>query len=228
MIFFNLKEEVTDEIINSRTRNIGALLKNKTLKKIKSNDYPILLLQENLSGDIKDDFDKNLNLYESKSNLITSSSNFVMNVNQYLVDQLADYQVDSRDYISASEHVDEMLYSGFTGPSDWKILEEIKILDDSNNILTNLERLEDKRLIELYKRKLYSDNKNLLTEGIIENQKKYIREKIFNESEKVTWTTLAKARSELNKISQDERFKSMSDEIKKIERYLDKIEKNFS
>ena len=97
------------------------------------------MLQENLSGDIKDDFDKNLNLYESKSNLITSSSNFVMNVNQYLVDQLADYQVDSRDYISASEHVDEMLYSGFTGPSDWKILEEIKTLDDSNKVLTNLE-----------------------------------------------------------------------------------------
>ena len=204
------------------------MFKNKTLKKIKSNDYPVLLLQENLCGDIKDDFDKNLNLYESKSNLITSSSNFVMNVNQYLVDQLADYQVDSRDYISASEHVDEMLYSGFTGPSDWKILEEIKILDDSNDVLTNLERLEDKRLIELYKRKLYSDNKNLLTEGIIENQKKYIRGKIFNESEKVTWTTLAKARSELNKISQDERFKSMGDEIKKIGRYLDKIEKNFS
>ena len=228
MIFFNLKEEVTDEIINSRTRNIGALLKNKTLKKIKSNDYPILLLQENLSGDIKDDFDKNLNLYESKSNLITSSSNFVMNVNQYLVDQLADYQVDSRDYISASEHVDEMLYSGFTGPSDWKILEEIKTLDDSNKVLTNLDRLEDKRLIELYKRKLYSDNKNLLTEETIDNQKKYIREKIFNESEKVTWTTLAKARSELNKISQDERFKSMGDEIKKIEKYLDKIEKDFT
>ena len=204
------------------------MFKNKTLKKIKSNDYPVLLLQENLSGDIKDDFDKNLNLYESKSNLITSSSNFVMNVNQYLVDQLADYQVDSRDYISASEHVDEMLYSGFTGPSDWKILEEIKILDDSNNVLTNLERLEDKRLIELYKRKLYSDNKNLLTEGIIENQKKYIRGKIFNESEKVTWTTLAKARSELNKISQDERFKSMGNEIKKIEKYLDKIEKDFT
>ena len=204
------------------------MLKNKTLKKIKSNDYPILLLQENLSGDIKDDFDKNLNLYESKSNLITSSSNFVMNVNQYLVDQLADYQVDSRDYISASEHVDEMLYSGFTGPSDWKILEEIKTLDDSNKVLTNLDRLEDKRLIELYKRKLYSDNKNLLTEETIDNQKKYIREKIFNESEKVTWTTLAKARSELNKISQDERFKSMGNEIKKIEKYLDKIEKDFS
>ena len=67
-----------------------------------------------------------------------------------------------------------------------------------------------------------------MTKGIIENQKKYIRGKIFNESEKVTWTTLAKARSELNKISQDERFKSMGDEIKKIERYLDKIEKNFS
>ena len=186
------------------------------------------MLQENLSGDIKDDFDKNLNLYESKSNLITSSSNFVMNVNQYLVDQLADYQVDSRDYVSASEHVDEMLYSGFTGPSDWKILEEIKTLDDSNKVLTNLDRLEDKRLIELYKRKLYSDNKNLLTEETIDNQKKYIREKIFNESEKVTWTTLAKARSELNKISQDERFKSMGNEIKKIEKYLDKIEKDFT
>ena len=48
-----------------------------------------------------------------------------MNVNQYLVDQLADYQVDSRDY-AASEHVDEMLYSGFTGPSDWKILKKLK------------------------------------------------------------------------------------------------------
>ena len=41
-------------------------------------------------------------------------------------------------------------------------------------------------------------------------------------------TTLAKARSEFNKISQDERFKSKGNEIEKIEKYLDKIEKNFS
>ena len=33
MIFYNLDEEINDDILNSRTRNIGGLLKNKVLKK---------------------------------------------------------------------------------------------------------------------------------------------------------------------------------------------------
>ena len=34
LIFFNLCEEVTEEVLTSRTRNIGSLFKNKILKKI--------------------------------------------------------------------------------------------------------------------------------------------------------------------------------------------------
>ena len=33
IIFYNLNEEVTDDVINSRTRSIGGLFKNKILKK---------------------------------------------------------------------------------------------------------------------------------------------------------------------------------------------------
>ena len=151
-----------------------------------------------------------------------------MNINQYLVDQLADYQVDNRDYLSASEHVDEMLYNGFTGPSDWALIKKIDALNRIDDILSNLETVEDKRLVELYKRKLYSDKKELLTEENIAHYRNYIANKIFNDSEKVPWTTISKAKAELLKASNDSRFADMRDEVEIIKKYIDQLEKEFS
>ena len=227
MIFYNLDEEVTDDVINSRTRSIGGLLKSRILKKVKSNDYPIFLQEKHLNEEQRKTFIENKKLYENKLDLIKSSSNFVMNINQYLVDQLADYQIDSRDYSSASEHVDEMLYNGFTGPSDWAKVKELNILKDSQEIFSKLETLEDKRLIELYKRKLYSDKRDILTRESINKHKSYIAEKISTDADKIPWTTLSKARAELTRALDDERFLNMEDEFKKIENYLDKIEKEY-
>ncbi len=228
LIFFNLCEEVTDEIISSRTRNIGSLFKNKILKKVKSNDYPILLKYKHLDDTLKEKYSKDKNNYDVKFKLLNSSSNFVMNINQYLVDQLADYQVDNRDYLSASEHVDEMLYNGFTGPSDWALIKKIDNLNKIDEILIELGALEDKRLVELYKRKLYSDKQELLPEKNINNYKAYISNKIFDDSEKVPWTTISKAKAELVKASSDSRFANMQDEIDIIGKYIDKLEKDFS
>ena len=53
LIFFNLNEIVTDDILNSRTRNIGGLFKSKILKKVKSNDFPIFLLEKHLNNSTK-------------------------------------------------------------------------------------------------------------------------------------------------------------------------------
>jgi len=228
LIFFNLCEEVTEDILTSRTRNIGSLFKNKILKKIKSNDYPILLKYDHLDDVHKQKFSINENNYDAKFNLLNSASNFIMNINQYLVDQLADYQVDSRDYLSASEHVDEMLYNGFTGPSDWALIKKIDELNEIDDILTKLGTLEDKRLVELYKRKLYSDKRELLTQENISNYRDYIANKIFNDSEKVPWTTISKAKAELVKASNDSRFTDMKDEIEIIKKYIDDLEKDFS
>ena len=228
LIFFNLCEEVTDEIISSRTRNIGSLFKNKILKKVKSNDYPILLQYKHLDDTLKEKYSKDKNNYDVKFKLLNSSSNFVMNINQYLVDQLADYQVDNRDYLSASEHVDEMLYNGFTGPSDWALIKKIDNLNKIDEIFIELGALEDKRLVELYKRKLYSDKQELLPEKNINNYKAYISNKIFDDSEKVPWTTISKAKAELVKASSDSRFANMQDEIDIIGKYIDKLEKDFS
>tara|TARA_B100000035_G_scaffold131003_1_gene111363 strand:+ start:658 stop:2079 length:1422 start_codon:yes stop_codon:yes gene_type:complete len=228
LIFFNLCEEVTDEIISSRTRNIGSLFKNKILKKVKSNDYPILLKYKHLDDTLKEKYSKDKNNYDVKFKLLNSSSNFVMNINQYLVDQLADYQVDNRDYLSASEHVDEMLYNGFTGPSDWALIKKIDNLNKIDEIFIELGALEDKRLVELYKRKLYSDKQELLPEKNINNYKAYISNKIFDDSEKVPWTTISKAKAELVKASSDSRFANMQDEIDIIGKYIDKLEKDFS
>ena len=227
MIFFNLDEDIDDDILNSRTRNIGGLLKNKVLKKIKSNDYPILLQESHLDNKGRKEFDDKRESYEDKIKLIKSSSNFVMNINQFLVDQLADYQVDNRDYLSASEHVDEMLYSGFTGPSDWKKIKELGNLVNSNEIFNKLNSLEDKRLVELYKRKLYSENSELLPKEFIQKYKEYLSNKISCDEEKIRWTSLIKARNDLKKANNDKRFSDMSDEIKNIENYLNKIENKF-
>lgn len=228
MIFYNLNEDVSDDVINSRTRAIGGLFRNKTLKKVKSNDYPIFLKLEHMNSVLKEKFIENKKTYIDRAKTIHSSSNFVMNINQYLVDQLADYQVDNRDYLAASEHVDEMLYNGFTGPSDWLKIEELKKINDAKELSKQLNFLQDKRLVELYKRKMFSDKKNMLTDDILIEHKKYISQKIFNEGEKLPWTTLGKARHELSKASNDERFKNMSDELTDITNYLNQIEKDFS
>jgi exonuclease I len=175
----------------------------------------------------KKEYMKNKELYKTKSKLIRSSSNFIMNVNQYLVDQLADYQIDSRDYMSASEHVDEMLYNGFTGPSDWKKIQQLRNVDNPHDLSKELDSLEDKRLVELYNRKMYSDRSNMLSEETRNRYEEYISNKISNTEEKLPWTTLKKARSELEKASVDSRFSDMQDQVKKIDAYLSDIEKKF-
>ena len=227
IILYNLNEEVTDDVINSRTRSIGGLFKNKILKKIKSNDYPIFLEEKHMNTEQKKEYMKNKELYKTKSKLIRSSSNFIMNVNQYLVDQLADYQIDSRDYMSASEHVDEMLYNGFTGPSDWKKIQQLGNVDNPHDLSKELDSLEDKRLVELYNRKMYSDRSDMLTDETRIRYEEYISNKISNIEEKLPWTTLKKARSELEKASIDSRFSDMQDQVKKIDEYLSDIEKKF-
>ena len=227
IILYNLNEEVTDDVINSRTRSIGGLFKNKILKKIKSNDYPIFLEEKHMNTEQKEEYMKNKELYKTKSKLIRSSSNFIMNVNQYLVDQLADYQIDSRDYMSASEHVDEMLYNGFTGPSDWKKIQQLGNVDNPYDLSKELDSLEDKRLVELYNRKMYSDRSDMLTDETRNRYEEYICNKISNIEEKLPWTTLKKARSELEKASIDPRFSDMQDQVKKIDEYLSNIEKKF-
>ena len=115
----------------------------------------------------------------------------------------------------------------FTGPSDWIKIKNLDNLNNIQDIKKTLDTLEDKRLIELYKRKLYSDKRSLLTRENIEKYKSYIASKIYDDSEKVTWTTLSKARSELIKASQDKRFSNMAEEVKKIEEYLDQLEEKY-
>ncbi len=227
VILYNLEEEVIDDITNARTRQISGLFKGKILKKIKSNDYPILLKEDQLTGGYKEEYLKNKKIYEKRKKDIQSNTNLVMNINQYLVDQLADYQVDSRDYTSASDHVDELLYSGFTGPSDWKKVEKLAKENDFNSISRILNEFEDTRLPELYKRKLYSDKKELLPVNLVEQQAEYISNKIFNDDLKVPWNTLQKAKQELQKAKDDKRFSNMSADIDNIRAYLSDIESNY-
>ena len=62
---------------------------------------------------------------------------------------------------------------------------------------------------------------------MIKNYRDYISNKISNDSEKVPWTTISKARAELAKASSDSRFSDMKTEFESIEEYLNFIEKEF-
>ena len=53
-----------DDIANARTRQISGLFKGKNSKKIKSNDYPILLKEDQLTGGYKEEYLKNKKIYE--------------------------------------------------------------------------------------------------------------------------------------------------------------------
>ena len=68
----------------------------------------------------------------------------------------------------------------------------------------------------------------VLTQENISNYRDYIANKIFNDSEKVPWTTISKAKAELVKASNDSRFADMKDEVEIIKKYIDDLEKNFS
>ena len=227
VVLYNLSENITDEITNSRTRQIGGLFKNKIIKKVKSNDYPIFIQEEHLSEQNRDKYNLHKKEYVEKRNIIQSSTNFIMNVNQFLVDQLAEYQIDSSDYSSASDHVDELLYSGFTGPSDWKKIDKLNNENDTNKILAALSDFEDPRIPELYRRKLFSDKRESLPTDILQQQKEYIKGKVFNEDTKVRWTSLSKARNELEKAEDDERFIDMKSDFKAIRDYLNEIESDY-
>ena len=87
--------------------------------------------------------------------------------------------------------------------------------------------LKDTRLPELYKRKLYSDKKELLPVNLVEQQAEYISNKIFNDDLKVPWNTLQKAKQELQKAKDDKRFSNMSADIDNIRAYLSDIESNY-
>ena len=67
-----------------------------------------------------------------------------------------------------------------------------------------------------------------MTEENISHYRDYIANKIFNDSEKVPWTTISKAKAELLKASNDSRFADMQDEVKIIKKYIDQLEKEFS
>jgi hypothetical protein len=74
---------------------------------------------------------------------------------------------------------------------------------------------------------MFSDKSDMLTEETRNRYEEYIINKISNIEEKLPWTTLAKARSELEKASIDSRFSDMQDQIKEIDKYLNDIEKKF-
>ena len=186
-----------------------------------------MLQEKHMDDSERKKFEVNTKLYKDRANTIMSSNNFIMNINQYLVDQLADYQVDNRDYLSASDHVDEMLYSGFTGPSDWEKIKQLNNLQNIKEISIKLDSLEDQRLVELYKRKMYSENTDLLPKDFIKKHREYISNKISTDDEKIRWTTLSKARNDIEKANNDKRFSNMKNEIKNIEDYLKKIENKF-
>ena len=74
---------------------------------------------------------------------------------------------------------------------------------------------------------MYSDRSDMLTDETRNRYEEYICNKISNIEEKLPWTTLKKARSELEKASIDPRFSDMQDQVKKIDEYLSNIEKKF-
>ena len=74
---------------------------------------------------------------------------------------------------------------------------------------------------------MYSDRNDMLTEETRKKHQDYIKDKISNIGEKLPWTTLAKARRELDKATTDSRFSGMEDQFKKIDNFLNNIEKKF-
>jgi len=224
LAFFDLEND-PKKYCDSSVSGIISLIesKQKIVRLYQSNKSPIIisasfLRSKNLLSDEDD------NIFKERSELIKKDDSFINKLNHALVERYEDFQITR----SPSDFLEEQIYNGeFYSSEDKQRISRFKQCNDPEERFGISKEFKDRRLREICYRILFAESPNVFPEKDLKARKSFIADKVFCEEEKVPWCTLEKAKEELEKIKNNDKFKDDSRYISEIENFLSLEEKRY-
>ena len=224
LAFFDLEND-PNKYCDSSVSGIISLIesKQKIVRLYQSNKSPIIvsanfLRSKNLLSD-KDD-----NIFKERSELIKKNDSFINKLNHALVERYEDFQITR----SPSDFLEEQIYNGeFYSSEDKQRINRFKECNEPKERFGISKEFKDRRLREICYRILFAESPSVFPEKDLKARKSFIADKVFCEEEKVPWCTLEKAKGELEKIKNNDKFKDDSVYISEIENFLSLEEERY-
>tara|TARA_B100001564_G_scaffold171230_1_gene143939 strand:+ start:19 stop:1458 length:1440 start_codon:yes stop_codon:yes gene_type:complete len=224
LAFFDLEND-PKKYYDSSVSGIISLIesKQKIVRLYQSNKSPIIisasfLRSKNLLSDKED------NIFKERSELIKNNDSFINKLNHALVERYEDFQITR----SPSDFLEEQIYNGeFYSSEDKQRISRFKQCNDSEERFSISKDFKDRRLREICYRILFAESPSVFPENDLKARMNFIADKVFCEEEKVPWCTLEKAKEELEKIKNNDKFKDDSAYICEIEDFLSSEEERY-
>ena len=224
LAFFDLEND-PKKYCDSSVSGIISLIesKQKIVRLYQSNKSPIIisasfLRSKNLLSDKED------NIFKERSELIKNNDSFINKLNHALVERYEDFQITR----SPSDFLEEQIYNGeFYSSEDKQRISRFKQCNDPEEKLSISKDFKDRRLREICYRILFAETPSVFPENDLKARMNFIADKVFCEEEKVPWCTLEKAKEELEKIKNNDKFKDDSAYICEIEDFLSLEEERY-
>ncbi|MEC7864568.1 MAG: exonuclease domain-containing protein [Pseudomonadota bacterium] len=224
LAFFDLEND-PKKYCDSSVSGIISLIesKQKIVRLYQSNKSPIIisasfLRSKNLLSDKED------NIFKERSELIKNNDSFINKLNHALVERYEDFQITR----SPSDFLEEQIYNGeFYSSEDKQRISRFKQCNDPEEKFSISKDFKDRRLREICYRILFAETPSVFPENDLKARMNFIADKVFCEEEKVPWCTLEKAKEELEKIKNNDKFKDDSAYICEIEDFLSLEEERY-
>tara|TARA_B100000586_G_scaffold228024_1_gene176119 strand:- start:564 stop:857 length:294 start_codon:yes stop_codon:yes gene_type:complete len=86
---------------------------------------------------------------------------------------------------------------------------------------------EDPRLREIAYRIIYAESPEILSKQQLKDRKNFIAEKALSKEEKVDWCTIDKAKKDISKLKENDKYQNQKEFIDEIEKYIFSEEKRY-
>ncbi len=224
LAFFDLNYD-PQKYLESRISGIHSLIesKQKVIKLIKSNRFPIMLDIDYLKSINFFKEEVNDELYRNRVKMIRSAESFLEKVNQSLVDR---WEENQTDYLP-SEYPEKQMYQKFPDNEDKLRMKEFNNSSNPIDKLRICSKLNDNRLKQFANRIMFNEYPNELTARERQKNQHLIAEKVFSEDKDVPWCTLAKAKDSIDSIKESDNYQEQKDYIDQIEEYIILEEKKY-
>ena len=224
LAFFDLNYD-PEKYFDTRVSGISSLIesKQKVIRLIKSNRFPIMLNKDYLKNIHHFKKDINSATHGNRAKKIKSAENFIDRVNQSLVDRWEGFQTSQ----APSDYLEKQIYQKFPGSDDRDKMKEFNSSTDPINKLRVSSQLNDDRLKQFAKRIMYNEYPDELTDREKQRNQKSIAEKVFSEDKYVPWCTISKAKESIDSIKNLDEYQGQKDYIRQIEEFIKLEEKKY-
>ncbi len=87
---------------------------------------------------------------------------------------------------------------------------------------------EDPRLREIAYRIIYAESPEILSKQQLKDRKNFIAEKALSKEDKVDWCTIDKAKKDISKLKEKDKYQNQKEFIDEIEKYILSEEKRYN